>query len=45
MALKSAEHFPGHLTLFPKFAMVMIDDFVKSRESLENVIPAKAGIQ
>jgi len=22
-----------------------IDDFVKSRESLENVIPAKAGIQ
>ena len=22
-----------------------LDDFVKSRESLENVIPAKAGIQ
>ena len=24
---------------------IIIDDFVKSRESLENVIPAKAGIQ
>ena len=24
---------------------IMVDDFVKSRESLENVIPAKAGIQ
>jgi len=24
---------------------VKVDDFVKSRESLENVIPAKAGIQ
>jgi len=27
------------------FLSINIDDFVKSRESLENVIPAKAGIQ
>ncbi len=28
MALKPAEHFPGHLTLFPEFAMVMITVFI-----------------
>jgi hypothetical protein len=27
MALKPAEHFPGDLTLFPKFAMVTINVF------------------
>jgi len=27
------------------FRLSKDDDFVKSRESLENVIPAKAGIQ
>jgi len=27
------------------FQNIKYDDFVKSRESLENVIPAKAGIQ
>ena len=27
MALKPAEHFPGDLTLFPKFAMVLISVF------------------
>ena len=27
------------------YETIKFDDFVKSRESLENVIPAKAGIQ